>query len=132
MLYGTDMVGIVIVSHSSDLASGVAELARQVAGDEVTIEAAGGGPDGSLGTDEGLVRDAIRRADAGDGVLVLGDLGSAILTIRHVLEGGNGHVKLADAPLVEGAVAAAVIASTGSSLADAVRAAEEARDARKL
>ena len=126
------MVGIVIVSHSSDLANGVAELAAQVAGDEVAIHAAGGGPGGSLGTDEALVRDAISKADAGDGVLVLGDLGSAILTIRHVLEGGNGHVKLADAPLVEGAVAAAVIASMGSSLADTARAAEEARHARKL
>ena len=132
VLYGTRVVGIVIVSHSPDLASGVAQLAAQVAGDDVAIEAAGGGPEGSLGTDEGLVRDAIRRADSGDGVLVLGDLGSAILTIRHVLEGGNGHVRLADAPLVEGAVAAAVIASTGSPLEDAVRAAEEARGARKL
>jgi len=126
------MVGIVIVSHSLDLANGVAQLARQVAGEHVAVEAAGGGPGGTLGTDEALVRDAIRRADAGDGVLVLGDLGSAILTIRHVMEGGNGHVRLADAPLVEGAVAAAVIASTGSPLDDTVSAAEEARHARKL
>ena len=120
------------MSHSADLARGVAALAGQVAGDSVTIRAAGGGPGGSLGTDEGLVRDAIRRANTGDGVLVLGDLGSAILTIRHVLEGGNGHVKLADAPLVEGAVAAAVMASAGSTLEDVASAAEEARHARKL
>ena len=126
------MVGIVIVSHSTELANGVADLARQVAGDAVAIEAAGGAPDGTLGTDEGRVRDAIRRANAGDGVLILGDLGSAILTIRHVLERGNGSVRLADAPLVEGAVAAAVMASVGSSLDDTLRAAEEARDARKL
>jgi phosphoenolpyruvate---glycerone phosphotransferase subunit DhaM len=127
------VVGIVVVSHSVDLARGVAELAGQVAGDGVAIHAAGGGPGGSLGTDEGLVRDAIRRADSGDGVLVLGDLGSAILTIRHVLEGnGNGHVRLADAPIAEGAVAAAVMASAGSSLDDVASAAEEARHARKL
>jgi PTS hybrid protein len=127
------MVGIVVVSHSSDLARGVAELAGQVAGTEVRIEAAGGGPDGGLGTDDGLVRSAIRRADQGDGVIVLGDLGSAILTIRHVLERqSNGHVRLVDAPLVEGAVAAAVMASVGSSIAEVASAAEDARGARKL
>ncbi len=127
------MVGIVVVSHSLDLARGVAELASQMAGPDVRIEVAGGGPQGTLGTDDGLVRDAIRRADQGDGVLVLGDLGSAILTIRHVLERqSNGHVRLADAPLVEGAVAAAVIASVGSPLADVLQAAEEARGANKL
>lgn len=127
------MVGIVVVSHSSDLARGVAELASQVAGSDVRIEAAGGGPDGGLGTDDGLVRSAIRRADQGDGVIVLGDLGSAILTIRHVLERqANGHVRLVDAPLVEGAVAAAVMASVGSSIADVAAAAEDARGARKL
>ena len=127
------MVGIVVVSHSADLARGVAELASQMAGPEVHIEVAGGGPDGSLGTDDGLVRDAIRRANQGDGVVVLGDLGSAILTIRHVLERqSNGHARLVDAPLVEGAVAAAVLASTGCGLGDVVRAAEEARGACKL
>ena len=127
------MVGIVVVSHSAELARGVAELASQVAGPEVRIEAAGGGPEGTLGTDDGLVRDAIRRANQGDGVIVLGDLGSAILTIRHVLErSSNGHARLVDAPLVEGAVAAAVVASTGSGLDDVAQAAEEARGASKL
>jgi PTS hybrid protein len=127
------LVGIVVVSHSADLARGVAELAGQVAGPDVRIEVAGGGPQGTLGTDDGLVRDAIRRANQGDGVIVLGDLGSAILTIRHVLERqSNGHARLVDAPLVEGAVAAAVVASTGCELADVVRAAEEARGASKL
>jgi dihydroxyacetone kinase phosphotransfer subunit len=133
------VVGIVVVSHSADLARGVVELAAQMAGPELRIRAAGGGPEGTLGTDEALVRRAIGEADDGDGVLVLGDLGSAILTIRHVLEdAGNGNgsaaraVQVADAPLVEGAVAGAVIASVGSPLEDVVRAAEEARDARKL
>ena len=90
-------------------------------------------PTGRSGTDDGLVRDAISRANQGDGVIVLGDLGSAILTIRHVLENqSNGHVRLVDAPLVEGAVAAAVVASAGSALADVAKAAEEARGASKL
>ncbi len=127
------MVGIVVVSHSSELARGVAELASQMAGPEVRIEIAGGAPDGTLGTDDGLVRDAIRRANQGAGVIVLGDLGSAILTIRHVLERqSNGHAVLVDAPLVEGAVAAAVVASTGSELQQVAQAAEEARGANKL
>jgi PTS hybrid protein len=127
------MVGIVVVSHSSELARGVADLAGQMAGPSVRIEHAGGTADGQLGTDEGRVRDAIRRADGGDGVVVLGDLGSAILTIRHVLDSrANNHVTLIDAPIVEGTVAAAVMASAGSGLEDVVRAAEEARGAHKL
>jgi phosphoenolpyruvate---glycerone phosphotransferase subunit DhaM len=104
-----------------------------MAGPEVRIEHAGGTADGSLGTDEGRVREAIRHADQGDGVVVLGDLGSAILTIRHVLDSkANGHVKLIDAPIVEGAIAAAVVASAGSTLDQVAGAAEEARGARKL
>ncbi len=127
------MVGIVVVSHSSDLAHGLADLAGQVAGPEVSIEPAGGLPDGGLGTDDERVREAIKRAERGDGVVVLCDLGSAILTVRHVLErSSNGHVVLADAPLVEGAVTAAVVSSAGSSLQDVTRAAEEARGASKL
>jgi PTS hybrid protein len=126
------MVGIVVVSHSAEIARGVVEMAGQMAGDDVRLEGAGGDSHGTLGTDEGRVRAAIRRADAGDGVAILADLGSAVLTIRHILESANGGLQLADAPVVEGAVAAAVVASMGLPLADVVKAAEEARDARKL
>ncbi len=126
------MVGIVVVSHSAELARGVVELAGQMAGEEVAIEAAGGTADGGLGTDAGLVADAIARADRGAGVLVLGDLGSAFLTARAVLDDDDEGVRLADAPLVEGAVAAAVIASTGAGLADVTQAAEGTRGAAKL
>ena len=127
------MVGLVLVSHSEDIANGLAELAAQMAGPDVAIQAAGGLPDGSLGTDDDRVRDAIRRADSGEGVVVIGDLGSAILTVRHELERNfNGRVLLADAPLVEGAVAAAVIASTGADVKQVATAAEEARGANKL
>jgi phosphoenolpyruvate---glycerone phosphotransferase subunit DhaM len=127
------VVGIVVVSHSADLAEGLAALASQMAGPDVRIEPAGGLPDGSLGTDEDRVRAAIRAADQGSGVVILGDLGSAILTVRHVLERqGNGHIRLADAPIVEGAVAAAVTASANMPLDDVVRSAEGARGAGKL
>ena len=128
------MVGIVVVSHSSELAEGLAALAGQMAGPDMRIEPAGGLPNGELGTDEDRVRAAIRAADQGAGVVVLGDLGSAILTVRHVLQrhNGNGSVRLVDAPIVEGAVAAAVTASANMPLDDVVRSAEEARGAGKL
>jgi phosphoenolpyruvate---glycerone phosphotransferase subunit DhaM len=128
------VVGIVVVSHSSDLAEGLAALAAQMAGPEVRIEAAGGLPDGGLGTDEDRVRAAIKAADQGSGVVILGDLGSAILTVRHVLErhNGNGSVRLVDAPIVEGAVAAAVTASANMPLDAVARSAEDARGAGKL
>ncbi|HKW58604.1 MAG TPA: dihydroxyacetone kinase phosphoryl donor subunit DhaM [Candidatus Dormibacteraeota bacterium] len=128
------MVGIVLVSHSFELAHGLATLASQVAGSDVRIEPAGGAPDGALGTTGDAVWNAIVRADRGQGVVVLADLGSSILTVRHLLEEGrgNGHVRLVDAPFVEGAIAAAVMSSAGQDLDDVARAAEEARGANKL
>ena len=127
------MVGIVLVSHSLELARGLADLTSQVAGSEVKVEPAGGGPGGTLGTSGDSVREAIARADSGQGVVVLADLGSSILTVRHLLQGKtNGHIRLVDAPFVEGAVAAAVTAAAGGSLKAVLDAAQEARHARKL
>jgi phosphoenolpyruvate---glycerone phosphotransferase subunit DhaM len=128
------LVGIVLVSHSLELARGLASLASQVAGSEVRIEHAGGAVDGSLGTSGDAVWGAIQRAECGQGVVVLADLGSSILTVRHLLEEGrvNGSVKLVDAPFVEGAIAAAVTSSVGQELEDVARAAEEARGASKF
>ncbi len=127
------MVGIVVVSHSAELARGVVDLAGQMAGPDVRIEAAGGGPDGGLGTNEPLVREAIARAQDGQGVAVLADLGSSILTVQLILEDHeDGETRMADAPLVEGAVAAAVMASAGGSLDQVLSAAEEARAVGKL
>ena len=128
------MVGIVLVSHSLELARGLAALASQVAGTEVRVEPAGGGPNGTLGTTGDSVWEAIQRADSGQGVVVLADLGSSVLTVRHLLEEGrlNGNVTLVDAPFVEGAIAAAVVSSAGQELSDVVRAAEDARGAIKF
>lgn len=126
-------VGIVLVSHSPQLAAGLAALAAQMAGPDVAIEPAGGTVDGSLGTSDHLVIEAIARADRGSGVVILCDLGSAVLTARHLMETrANGHTRLVDAPFVEGTVAAAVTASGGASLDEVAQAAEEARDARKF
>jgi len=127
------LVGIVLVSHSRELAQGLADLASQVAGPEVRIEPAGGGPEGTLGTSGSTVGDAIARADSGAGVVVLADLGSAVLTVKDVVQDRfNGRVRLIDAPFVEGAIAAAVVSAAGLSLEDVVSAGEEARGARKL
>jgi phosphoenolpyruvate---glycerone phosphotransferase subunit DhaM len=130
------VVGLVIVSHSAAIASGLAELVAQVAGPDVPIVTAGGGPDGTLGTDGGRVLAAMRAADAGAGAVILVDLGSSVLSVRAALgelsaDDAAGFV-LADAPLVEGAVAAGVTASTGASLAEVAVAAEEARGIAKL
>ena len=115
------MVGLVIVTHSATLAAGVAELARGMGGD-VPIELAGGidAPEPGLGTDAVRVAEAIERADQGDGVLVLMDLGSAVLSAEMALDmvsaERRARVLLTEAPLVEGAVAAAVTAKLGASL----------------
>jgi phosphocarrier protein FPr len=115
------MVGLVIVTHSATLAAGVAELARGMGG-EVPIELAGGidVPEPGLGTDAVRVAEAIERADQGDGVLVLMDLGSAVLSAEMALDmvsaERRARVLLTEAPLAEGAVAAAVTAKLGASL----------------
>jgi PTS hybrid protein len=131
-------VGLVLVSHSREIVDGVARLVGQVAGPQVTVRTAGGMPDGSLGTDGGEVLDSLRAAADGNcaGAVVLMDLGSSVLAVRAAL-GELGpdeleRIAVADAPLVEGAVAAAVTASTGADLADVATAAQEARDVSKL
>ena len=130
----TGTVGIVLVSHSAELARGAADLAAQVSGGTVTIIAAGGTDDGDLGTSAAKVRHALTQAAGEAGVVVLPDLGSAVLTVRAVLEdyGEGESVLLADAPFVEGAVAATVIAAAGGDVKAVAAAAEEARHVRKL
>jgi phosphoenolpyruvate---glycerone phosphotransferase subunit DhaM len=130
----TPTVGIVLVSHSAELAAGAAHLAAQVSGGTVTIIAAGGTDDGDLGTSAAKVADGLRHANQGAGVVVLPDLGSAVLTVKAVLEDHceAATVLLADAPFVEGAVAATVTAAAGGDVNAVAAAAEEARHVRKL
>ena len=126
-------VGIVLVSHSAELAQGAAHLAAQVSGGMVTIIAAGGTDEDDLGTSAAKVTRGLHLADSGAGVVVLPDLGSAVLTVRAVLEDlDRQSVLLADAPFVEGAVAATVTAAAGGDIKAVAAAAEEARHARKL
>lgn len=124
------LVGIVVVSHSATIAEGVVELAAQMAGPDVRLLAAGGAIDGSLGTDAGRIAEAIAKADAGAGVVVLADLGSAVLSAKLALDMIDPEVaartRLSGGPLVEGAVVAAVQASAGDDLSAVLEAAEEA------
>jgi dihydroxyacetone kinase phosphotransfer subunit len=127
---------MVIVSHSAKIAEGTVELAAQMAG-EVTIKAAGGTDDGGIGTDAGMIAEAIEAADSGDGVLILVDLGSAVLSTSMAIEelideSIRGRVRIAEAPVVEGAVIGAVQASTGASLDEVERAAVEAATMAKV
>ena len=131
-------VGLVLVSHSREIADGVARLVGQVAGSQVAVRVAGGMPDGSLGTDGGEVLDALRAAADGDGggAVVLMDLGSSVLAVRAALgelePTERERIAVADAPFVEGAIAAGVTASTGAALDEVAAAAREARDVAKL
>lgn len=124
-------VGIVVVSHSAKLAEAVGELAREMAGPGLRLGLAGGvdDPDAPLGTDAMRVLTAIEEVDGDDGVLVLMDLGSAVLSAELALdllpEDQRARVVLCEAPLVEGLVAAAVQAAAGASMDRVV---QEARD----
>ncbi|XAS67636.1 dihydroxyacetone kinase phosphoryl donor subunit DhaM [Micrococcaceae bacterium Sec5.7] len=118
-------VRIVVVSHSEKIADGAVELAAQMAPDVVMI-AAGGTADGRIGTSLEKVMSALEKAAGDDGVVVLTDLGSAVMTAESALEFAEDadSVLLADAPLVEGLVAAAVAAQGGASSHAVKRAAE--------
>jgi dihydroxyacetone kinase phosphotransfer subunit len=126
------VVGLVIVSHSAALAEGVVELAREMGGGEVAVEAAGGMEGGATGTDAERVRQAVERVRSPDGVLVLMDLGSALMSAEmatEMAEPDRGPILLSEAPLVEGAVAAAALAGAGASLEEVAR---EARGALRM
>ena len=120
------MVGIVIVSHSEKVAQGVMELCKQMAPD-VAIAAAGGLPDGEIGTDFQRIYEAVEAVRSDDGVAIFFAMGSALMTTEMVMEQFEDvTIKLSDAPILEGAIAGAVTASIGMDL-DAVL--EEAHQA---
>jgi PTS hybrid protein len=132
------MVGLVLISHSGTLVEGLREMVAQVAGDDVPVATAGGTPDGRLGTSAPQIADAIRSTlDAGaDHALVLLDLGSAALSLELALEEfdetDRARVRISEAPLVEGAILAAVQASIGANIDEVAAAAEGAATMTKL
>ena len=128
------MVGLVLVSHSVKITEGLKDLAAEIAPDHKGIISAGGMEDGSIGTDAIRISEAIRQSNDGDGVVVLADLGSGVMsaeTAIELLDGEGIDVRFADAPIVEGTIAAAVSAMVGSDVDAVVKAAEDTRGAHK-
>jgi phosphoenolpyruvate---glycerone phosphotransferase subunit DhaM len=127
------LVGIVIASHSAPVADGLVDMALQMAREQapdVRVIAAGGASDGSLGEDPTRIAEAIARADAGAGVVVVVDFNGAVHAARFAVDtllepALAGRVRISGGPLVEGAVFAAVQASVGDDL-EAVLATAEA------
>ncbi|MCI9136715.1 MAG: PTS-dependent dihydroxyacetone kinase phosphotransferase subunit DhaM [Lachnospiraceae bacterium] len=128
------MVGLLIVSHSKKAAEGIFELAIQMAGKEHRVVAVGGMEDGSIGTDALRIRQGIMDANDGDGVVVLADLGSGILSSQMAIDLLEEDIKveIADAPILEGAVSAAVQAAIGGTMEEVIEAAELAKQVSKL
>ena len=123
-------IAVLLVSHSDKIAEGTRDLAAQMA-PGVLIVAVGGMPGGGLGTDFEGVSAAL--ADAGaraEGVVVISDLGSAVMTVESALDFADeelaSRARLADAPFVEGAVAAAVTAHGGGTLDEVLASAQYA------
>jgi phosphoenolpyruvate---glycerone phosphotransferase subunit DhaM len=135
---GGAMVGLVLISHSGTLVEGLRDMVAQVAGADVPVAVAGGTQDGRLGTSAPNIAAAIRSTlDAGvDDALVLLDLGSAALSLEVALEefddADRARVRVSEAPLVEGAILAAVQASVGATIDEVVVAAESAATMAKL
>jgi dihydroxyacetone kinase phosphotransfer subunit len=131
------LVGLILVSHSDTLVEGLRDMVAQVAGADVPVATAGGTEDGRLGTSAPRITEAVRFVlDRADGAVVLLDLGSAALSLELALEDltdtDRQRVRITEAPLVEGAVLAAVQASLGAPIDDVVAAAESASTMAKL
>ena len=125
------MIGLVVVSHSHGAAEGICELAAQMGGD-APLEPAGGDGEGGIGTDAERIGEAIAAADQGEGVVVLVDLGSAVMNAELAIEMTDADATIADAPILEGALNAAVEATNEKATVDSVlEKAEEARTYRK-
>lgn len=122
-------VGILIVSHSLDVARGTADMVRQMAGDDVAIAWTGGNPAGGLGTDLAKIRNELDAIWRPAGVAILVDLGGAETNSEMAVEmlpaGRRERVVICNAPLVEGAIMAAAEAASGGSLQQVRKAAEE-------
>jgi dihydroxyacetone kinase phosphotransfer subunit len=119
------MVGLVVVSHSERAAEGIAEVAAEMGGD-TRIEPVGGDGQDGIGTVPDDIEAALAAADDGDGVVVLVDLGSAVMNADVAIELADTEAVVADAPVLEGAVNAAVAATSPSATLDSVREQAEA------
>ena len=125
----TDKVSIVIISHSPDVASGTAEMVRQMSGQSVPVAHVGGDFEGGLGTNVEAIHQALEEVYSDLGVLVLYDLGSAEMCAETAMElldvEKQKHVVISNAALVEGAVLAGAVSAGGGSLEEVKSAAEQ-------
>ena len=132
------MIGLVFVSHSRLIADGLCQLADQMAGGGVKMSPAGGLTDDIhvLGTDVLLILEAVESVWSEEGVLLLVDMGSAVMSAEMALdllpEEKRRRCLISNAPLVEGAIVAALHAGMGDSLHQVNAAAEDALNARKV
>ena len=130
------MNAILVVSHSAEAARGIVAIASQMAGERVGIAACGGTDDGELGTSVPSILSALEGLlETSDGVLVIPDLGSAVLaarTAKELLGDRADRVLIADGPVLEGTLMASVEASVGAGLDRLVAVVDEARGLRKL
>jgi dihydroxyacetone kinase phosphotransfer subunit len=125
------MIGLLIISHSANIARGVKELADQMGKGQVLVAAAGGTAEGDLGTSADLIGAAIGQLSGVEAVLALVDMGSAVMSAEMALEAAGVPFQLSGAPLVEGALVAVVEATRpGASLADVAAAADRALEAK--
>ncbi len=122
-------VGIVIVSHSADVARGAADMVRQMVGEDVPLAHCGGDADGGLGSDVGRILAAIEKAWSPKGVAVLVDLGGAEtnseMAIEMLPEDRRDKAVVCNAPVVEGAIMAATESAGGADLEQVRATAEE-------
>lgn len=126
------MVGIVVVSHSENLARSVVELTSMMAPDAKIVHA-GGLEDGSFGTSFERIMNAIEGIHSDEGTIVLVDMGSAIMTTEMVIEAiGADNIRIADTPLVEGAVVATISAVGGASFEEMLQELSEVAAEKKL
>lgn len=130
------MIGLLIVSHSADAATGIKEIALEMGGSDATIAAVGGDPDGGVGSDATAIQETLSDLlDETDGAVVLVDLGSAVMNAETAVEmvDSEDPIVLADAPILEGALNAAVETTSPKATVESVReSAEAASDISKL
>jgi phosphoenolpyruvate---glycerone phosphotransferase subunit DhaM len=123
-------VGVVIVSHSPDIAKGAADMVRQMVGDSVPLAYCGGNPAGGLGTDVAAIKNCLEQTWNLAGVVVLVDLGGAEMNAEMAIElledSKRATIVICNAAVVEGAVMAATESSIGGTLEEVKEAAEEA------
>lgn len=130
------MIGLVIVSHSNKVSQGIVELCYEMVDGKIKIISAGGTKDGRIGTDTFLIKEAVEEIYDGDEVVILSDIGSSIMNAEMAIEMLDEEIRektiILDTPIVEGSIAVAVQAYISNNIEEVIKAAEDARNMRKV